>query len=78
MQNLKMPAMFIGHGSPMNALAKNNYSKFLNQTGPRIPKPKAILAVSAHWETHGTQVLNAIQPKTIHDFGGFPDRKSVV
>lgn len=73
MQNLKMPAMFIGHGSPMNALAKNDYSKFLNQTGRRIPKPKAILAVSAHWETHGTQVLNAIQPKTIHDFGGFPD-----
>ena len=70
--NTKMPTLFIGHGSPMNALAHNQFSKFLNKKGESLQAPKAILAVSAHWETRGTQVLKVAQPETIHDFGGFP------
>ncbi len=68
----RMPTLFVGHGSPMNALAKNNFSQFLNRKGEELPKPKAILAVSAHWETMGTKVLKRLQPQTLHDFGGFP------
>jgi 4,5-DOPA dioxygenase extradiol len=68
----KMPVLFVGHGSPMNALAKNRYTQMLNQLGGKIPTPKVILVISAHWMSHGTWVTQMAQPKTIHDFGGFP------
>lgn len=68
-----MPVVFIGHGSPMNALAKDQYSQTLNKLGQNLPKPKAILCVSAHWMTNGTHVTVAKKPKTIHDFYGFPE-----
>lgn len=70
----KMPTIFIGHGSPMNALANNAFTKSLNQIGKNFEKPKAILVVSAHWLTMGkTYVSTNPFPKTIYDFGGFPD-----
>lgn len=69
----KMPALFIGHGSPMNALSDNRYTKAWEALGQKLPKPQAILMVSAHWYTRGTAVTAMSQPKTIHDFGGFPD-----
>lgn len=68
----KMPALFIGHGSPMNALEHNAVTESFRQLGKDLPRPKAILAVSAHWETEGTQVLSLAKPPTIHDFYGFP------
>jgi 4,5-DOPA dioxygenase extradiol len=68
----RMPAIFIGHGSPMNALQDNVYTRAWQQLGASIPKPKAILAISAHWYTHGTGVTAVAAPRTIHDFGGFP------
>jgi 4,5-DOPA dioxygenase extradiol len=67
-----MPVLFIGHGSPMNALADNAFTESLTQLGKKLPKPQAILCVSAHWETPGTQVLYHDAPPTIHDFYGFP------
>ena len=66
-----MPALFIGHGSPTNALEDNEYSQSWRNLAESIPRPKAILAVSAHWETRGTAVTAMANPKTIHDFGGF-------
>lgn len=73
-QNLEieMPVMFIGHGSPMNAIEKNRYSDSWFALGAKIPKPTAILTISAHWETDGTKVMANPMPETIHDFGGFP------
>lgn len=68
----QMPVLFVGHGSPMNALAKNAFSDSLHKLGATLPKPQAILCVSAHWETQGTQVLYNAAPPTIHDFYGFP------
>jgi 4,5-DOPA dioxygenase extradiol len=68
----KMPALFVGHGSPMNAIEDNEFSHAWAEVGQALPKPKAILCVSAHWETVGTFVTAMEQPKTIHDFGGFP------
>ncbi|HEY1038921.1 MAG TPA: 4,5-DOPA dioxygenase extradiol [Bacteroidia bacterium] len=68
----KMPAMFIGHGSPMNAIELNEFSKTWQTLGKELVKPKAILCVSAHWETRGTFVTAMDKPQTIHDFGGFP------
>ncbi|AGH95116.1 4,5-DOPA dioxygenase extradiol [Pseudobdellovibrio exovorus] len=68
-----MPVAFIGHGSPMNALAKDQYSQTLNLLGQNLPKPTAILCVSAHWMTNGSYVTVARKPKTIHDFYGFPE-----
>lgn len=68
----KMPVLFIGHGSPMNAIQSNPLSKALNHLGESLPQPQAILVVSAHWETHGSQVLSQLTPPTIHDFYGFP------
>jgi len=69
----RMPTLFFGHGSPMNAVQKNSFTDFLSTAAKFSPTPKAILAVSAHWETRGTKVLRLEQPKTIHDFGGFPE-----
>lgn len=66
------PVLFIGHGSPMNALADNQYTHFLNELGKAIPKPKAILCISSHWLTRGTWITHMNHPKTIHDFYGFP------
>jgi 4,5-DOPA dioxygenase extradiol len=67
-----MPVFFIGHGSPMNAIEDNEFSRGWKEAGGKIPKPKAILCISAHWETRGTQVTAMESPPTIHDFGGFP------
>ncbi|WP_374029834.1 4,5-DOPA dioxygenase extradiol [Bdellovibrio bacteriovorus] len=67
-----MPVLFVGHGSPMNALEKNPLTEGLAALGKSLPKPQAILCVSAHWETQGTQVLYNAEPPTIHDFYGFP------
>ncbi len=68
----KMPMLFIGHGSPMNAIEENEFVQGIRNVSSELPKPKAILAISAHWETRGTHVTAMEQPKTIHDFGGFP------
>ncbi|HWU44184.1 MAG TPA: 4,5-DOPA dioxygenase extradiol [Bdellovibrio sp.] len=68
----RMPVLFVGHGSPMNALAKNSFTESLNRLGRELPKPQAVLCISAHWETQGTQVLYEAAPRTIHDFHGFP------
>jgi 4,5-DOPA dioxygenase extradiol len=68
----KMPVLFLGHGSPMNAIEENEFVKSFRETGKSIPTPKAILCISAHWETQGTFVTAMAKPKTIHDFGGFP------
>ncbi len=70
--NELMPVYFIGHGSPMNAIANNDYTKALNKIANSISTPKAILMVSAHWLTKGTRITSMKLPKTIHDFGGFP------
>lgn len=67
-----MPAVFFGHGSPMNTLEHNRYTDAWRRIGASLPKPKAILAVSAHWYIRGTAVTAMPQPRTIHDFGGFP------
>lgn len=70
---MRLPVLFIGHGSPMNAIADNSYSRTLNALGKRLPRPKAVLCVSAHWMTEGTWVTAMPKPKTIHDFYGFPE-----
>jgi 4,5-DOPA dioxygenase extradiol len=67
-----LPVLFIGHGSPMNAIEDNEFSRAWVETGRSLPRPKAILCVSAHWETTGTQVTAMDQPQTIYDFYGFP------
>ena len=67
-----MPAIFFGHGNPMNALLHNSYSEAWSAIGAQLPRPRAIVAVSAHWYTAGTRVTINAQPRTIHDFGGFP------
>jgi 4,5-DOPA dioxygenase extradiol len=71
-QDEEMPALFIGHGSPMNAIEDNEFTTAWKNLGKTIPKPTAILCVSAHWETRGTYVTAMEKPETIHDFGGFP------
>lgn len=68
----KMPVLFLGHGSPMNAIEENEFVQGFRNIGKTIPKPNAILCVSAHWETRGTFVTAMPRPMTIHDFGGFP------
>lgn len=68
----RMPVLFIGHGSPMNAIEENEFVTGWRNIGKTLPKPNAILCVSAHWETRGTFVTAMERPVTIHDFGGFP------
>lgn len=68
-----MPLLFIGHGSPMNAVQDNEFTRALTRLGASLPRPRAVLCVSAHWLTHGTFVTGMRQPRTIHDFGGFPE-----
>src|SRR5215831_14097825 len=68
----RMPAIFFGHGNPMNALLENTYTKEWAAIGTAISKPKAILAVSAHWYIPDSAVTISTAPRTIHDFGGFP------
>jgi len=67
-----MPTIFFGHGNPMNALSKNSYTEGWASIGKSIPRPKAVLAVSAHWYIPYCAVTSNINPRTIHDFGGFP------
>lgn len=68
----KMPLLFIGHGSPLNALEDNEYTRNWKRIAAALPKPAAILAVSAHWYTDGTRINDARHPKTIYDMYGFP------
>jgi len=68
----KMPVLFLGHGSPMNAIEDNEFVAGFRNIARQIPQPRAILCVSAHWETRGTWVTAMQHPPTIHDFGGFP------
>jgi len=72
MTQTKMPALFIGHGSPMNAIDESAFSKQWFKLAKKLPVPKAILCISAHWETKGVFISSADKPETIHDFGGFP------
>lgn len=67
-----MPAVFLGHGNPMNALLNNSYTRGWSAVGKSVPRPKAILSVSAHWYVPDTRVTAMSSPRTIHDFGGFP------
>ena len=71
-QETLMPVLFIGHGSPMNGIEDNEFSRRWTQMAKEIPVPSAVLVVSAHWFTKGTQITAMDFPKTIHDFGGFP------
>lgn len=67
-----MPVLFVGHGSPTNALEDNEFSRGWRDMARTLPRPRAILCISAHWETSGTLVTATEEPRTIHDFGGFP------
>jgi 4,5-DOPA dioxygenase extradiol len=69
----KMPVLFVGHGNPMNAIEDNEYSRGWTEIAKKIPKPEAILSVSAHWYTEGTRISDAEKPKTIYDMYGFPE-----
>ena len=68
----KMPVLFLGHGNPMNAIEENQFVDGFRNVAKTLPKPNAILCISAHWFTNGTKVTAMEMPKTIHDFGGFP------
>ena len=71
-KDAKHPVLFIGHGSPMNGIEDNEFSRTWAKFGNEIPKPKAVLVISAHWLTKGTYITAMSNPRTIHDFGGFP------
>jgi len=68
----RLPVIFVGHGNPMNALADNEYTRAWRTIGESIPKPRAVLSISAHWYVPYTAVTAMPTPRTIHDFGGFP------
>lgn len=68
----RMPAIFFGHGNPLNALLRNEYTESWSAIGNQLPRPKAVLSVSAHWYFPATAVTTNLMPRTIHDFGGFP------
>jgi 4,5-DOPA dioxygenase extradiol len=72
-QTQNFPAIFVGHGSPMNAIGDNKFIRGWEEMAKLLPIPKAILCISAHWETNGSRLTSGNKPKTIHDFGGFPD-----
>lgn len=74
MKNQKMPVLFAGHGSPMNAVDKTVFGDQLAELRERLPRPKSILVISAHWQTSGTQLVGSSNPQTIHDFYGFPEQ----
>lgn len=67
-----MPVLFVGHGSPMNAIEDNSFHRSWRELGNRLPTPRAVLCISAHWETRGVRVTASERPETIHDFSGFP------
>ena len=69
----RMPAMFFGHGNPMNAIEDNEFSQAWMQASVNMAIPRAIVCISAHWQTVGTEVTASTKPITIHDFSGFPD-----
>lgn len=69
---MRMPALFLGHGSPMNAIEDNEFHRGWRALGQRLPRPRAVLCVSAHWETRGVYASATAGPETIHDFYGFP------
>ncbi|MEI7524218.1 MAG: 4,5-DOPA dioxygenase extradiol [Mariniphaga sp.] len=71
-KSVRMPVLFVGHGSPMYAIEENEFVNAWRKLGASIPRPRAILCISAHWETNGTFVTAMDKPQTIHDFGGFP------
>lgn len=71
-QGKRMPMLFVGHGSPMNAIEDNIFTKDWEEIAQVIPKPEAILAISAHWYTEGTRISDSLQPKMIYDMYGFP------
>jgi aromatic ring-opening dioxygenase catalytic subunit (LigB family) len=68
----RMPSVFFGHGNPMNALLRNPFTEQWAAIGAKLPKPKAVLCVSAHWYIQDAAVTISASPRTIHDFGGFP------
>jgi 4,5-DOPA dioxygenase extradiol len=68
----RMPAVFVGHGNPLNALERNPFTEGWARVGRTLPRPRAVVSVSAHWYVPGTWVTAAVAPRTIHDFGGFP------
>lgn len=72
-ESVRMPALFIGHGSPMNALANTSFTQHLTALGQTLPRPKKILMISAHWMTKGVKLAASVTPKTIYDFYGFPE-----